>query len=212
MLDHPKVAVGRGIEAARVYRCFHRPFVARIVSNKRDNSISNCLRDFVFALVSVLVVSEKQTEHIHPFFLVMRVVLGVGFLFVGGEKLFRLNSFIDQVAAYRVPGLEYPYDEWAAYAVPSIEIIVGISLIFRLFYRPALLLQGGLVVAFGAAVVHLRRNYPELQDCGCFPWEANHLGWHLTLLVAILVAVIVLWEEDRRLRKHRFKGGKLKLP
>ncbi len=156
--------------------------------------------------------AEKDDEHIHPFFLVVRVVLGVGLLFVGGEKFFRLNSFMDQVAAYRIPYLDYPRDEWVAYLVPSAECVVGLCLIFRLLYRPALMLQGIVVIAFAAAVIHLKQNYPDLEDCGCFPWEANHLGWHLTLLAGMLLAVVMLWQEDKHANKHRFKGGRLKLP
>lgn len=154
----------------------------------------------------------SKAEHIHPVFLVVRVVLGVGFLAVGGEKFFRLNDFIDVVASYRLPYIDYPYDEWLAYWVASLEVVLGLSLIFRVLYRSALIMMAGLIFAFVGGLIHLKLNYPEVKDCGCFPWESSNFTLHFVLLGFILLVLLMLWQEQVAAGRHRFKGSKLKLP
>jgi uncharacterized membrane protein YphA (DoxX/SURF4 family) len=86
-------------------------------------------------------------------------------LVAGAAKLADLERFRVQVQAYKIlpGGLEAPF----AYALPLVEVALGIYLAVGLLVRPAAILACALMVVFIAAQSQAWARGLSL-DCGCF--------------------------------------------
>jgi uncharacterized membrane protein YphA (DoxX/SURF4 family) len=108
----------------------------------------------------------------------IRLGLGVIFVWAGLSKLFNMEAFADIIAAYElVPeGLLVP----AAIGLPFLELIAGLGLIFDV--RGSLSITFGLLVMF--AFVLWFGILKDLDvDCGCF--SADELSEHSALRAAL---------------------------
>ncbi|HBX82116.1 MAG: DoxX family protein [Propionibacteriaceae bacterium] len=97
--------------------------------------------------------------------LVVRLVFGGVFFWAGASKLGNLEESVYAVRAYRI----LPFDVAAVfgYALPIIEVAIGVLLIIGLFTRLSALAGSLLMLAFigGIASVWIRGFS---IDCGCF--------------------------------------------
>jgi uncharacterized membrane protein YphA (DoxX/SURF4 family) len=86
-------------------------------------------------------------------------------LVAGTAKLADLEGFHAQVEAYKLlpAGLEAPF----AYALPFVEVGIGLYLALGLLIRPTAILACALMLAFVAAMAQARARGLSL-DCGCF--------------------------------------------
>lgn len=121
--------------------------------------------------------------------LVLRVVLGLLFVYAGIAKLTDVRSFAADVANYRLlPAAAVgPF----AAAVPGVEIACGVGLLRARTARAAALLASGLLGAFTVAAVQALARDINI-DCGCFgsvraPVTVLTIGRDLGLVVAALV-------------------------
>ena len=97
--------------------------------------------------------------------LVLRIVLGGVFVYAGSLKVTHPKEAGLAVQAYRLFPPEFA--RVVGYALPTIEICLGILLILGLFTRVAAALTGVLLVAFIIGVASVwARGYNI--DCGCF--------------------------------------------
>jgi uncharacterized membrane protein YphA (DoxX/SURF4 family) len=128
--------------------------------------------------------------------LVLRVCLGAAFLYIGGEKLFRMDGFIRDVANYKIVGP--PWDAPIAYAVAWLEVAAGLVLMLGVLTRGALLVLGGLLVVFMAGIGQAWARGLSIA-CGCFGASAEPSNYplHLALNAGLLGVVVVLWFERR---------------
>ena len=97
--------------------------------------------------------------------LVARLLLGGLFVYAGQLKVFDPKEAGLAVQAYRL----FPADvaRTIGYALPTVEIILGVLLILGLFTRFAAACIGALLVAFMVGIVSVwARGYNI--DCGCF--------------------------------------------
>ncbi len=147
----------------------------------------------------------------NPVFIVLRILLGAYFLYVGGDKLFRLSVFVEDVANYKI--VTSPWDAVFAYFVVWLEIVIGICLMLSLFYKAALISLAGLICAFMVALGQAWARGLQF-GCGCVPWakktETNFplmLGHDAVLLILIGV---LYWAHISV--RHRFRGKRLLLP
>lgn len=94
-----------------------------------------------------------------------RVVLGLILLIAGGLKITELDESARAVKAYRL--FDPAIAELIGYALPPLEILIGLLLITGLFTRVSAFVAGGLMVVFiiGIASVWVRDISIE---CGCF--------------------------------------------
>jgi uncharacterized membrane protein YphA (DoxX/SURF4 family) len=97
--------------------------------------------------------------------LAVRLGAAAIWLVAGISKLGDLEHFHAQVQAYKLlPGaLEAP----VAYALPFVEVGLGLYLALGLLVRPAAILACCLMVVFVAAMAQARARGLSL-DCGCF--------------------------------------------
>lgn len=136
---------------------------------------------------------------LHTILLVVRVCLGAMFLYLGGEKLFRLDGFIQNVANYRIVG--EPWDAVVAFTVVWLEIIAGLLLMLGVLRHGALLVLGGLTLVFMVGIGQAWARGLSIA-CGCFGASAEPSNYplHLAFNAAILATLVVLLLNDRRLR------------
>ena len=80
-----------------------------------------------------------------------------------------------------------------AFYLPWLEILSGLALIFRLFYRGALSILTALVVVFLAATIAAKVRGLDIT-CGCFGHASQNWSFptHLALDLAILVGLAAL--------------------
>jgi putative oxidoreductase len=135
---------------------------------------------------------------LHTILLVARVCLGAFFLYVGGEKLFRMDGFIRDVANYQIVGA--PWDEVVAFTVAWLEIVAGLLLMLGVVRQGALLVLGGLTLVFMAGIGQAWARGLSIS-CGCFGASAEPTNYplHVSLNALILATIAVLLLEARAL-------------
>lgn len=97
--------------------------------------------------------------------LVARVVLGVVLLVAGGLKIGNPLGSARAVQAYDV--MPFEVAKYIGYALPWLEIVLGLLIVLGLFTRVSALLGGLLMLAF---VVGISQAWARglTIDCGCF--------------------------------------------
>ena len=97
--------------------------------------------------------------------LLLRLVLGVVPLLAGGLKVGNPLGAARAVQAYEV--LPFELARWVGYALPWVEIVVGLLLVLGLFTRVSAVLGAVLMLAF---VIGIGQAWARglTIDCGCF--------------------------------------------
>ena len=85
-----------------------------------------------------------------------------------------------------------------AFYLPWLEILCGLGLVFRVFYRGALSILIALIVVFTLATIAAKVRGLDIT-CGCFGHASQHwsLLAHLVTNLAIVAALVVLWFSSR---------------
>jgi hypothetical protein len=111
--------------------------------------------------------------------------LGALLILSSSSKIASLPAFAVVVRSYQL--LPRRLVSIAAYAIPTLELIVGIILVLRYRLEWAAYLAGVLFATFGLAVsVNLLRGRRNLA-CGCFGFQQDHLiSWKIVLRNTIL--------------------------
>ncbi len=99
------------------------------------------------------------------FTLIGRLILGGVLLSAGGLKAFKPSESAGAVAAYKI--LPTTIAHLAGYALPWLEISVGILLIIGLSARFAAIAGAAVMLLFTAAIISVWAR-GILIDCGCF--------------------------------------------
>jgi uncharacterized membrane protein YphA (DoxX/SURF4 family) len=94
-----------------------------------------------------------------------RLVLGVVLLIAGGLKITELDQSARAVKAYRL--FDPAIAELIGYALPPLEILIGLFLVVGLFVRIAAFAAGGLMVVFIIGIASVWVRDISIQ-CGCF--------------------------------------------
>ena len=116
----------------------------------------------------------------------LRAALGIVFIIASISKLTAQSQFINEVAGYGLltPTMARLY----GLALPWAELVAGVSLIFGMFSRPALILS--LLMTFSFTVANIFAMYQgNLEDCGCFG-QLIPLSHTASLIVDSLVMLI----------------------
>ena len=106
----------------------------------------------------------------------VRIVLGVVFIFVSIEKIADPTAFAASVSDYKIvsagPALAI------ATVLPWIELLCGLGLLFGLFARGSALLALIMLSLFTAAVLSALWRGLDIS-CGCYTQDptANRIGW-----------------------------------
>lgn len=146
-------------------------------------------------------------------FLILRVGLGIFFVWSGLIKVADLDAFTEAVFNYQI--LFPPYDGYAAYFVAWLEVIAGLATVIgRWGARGGLLAIAGMLAAFNIALGIAASKGLNI-NCGCFgsSEEATNYPLHIGLNILLLaLTVLLLWREFTARSKHLFPESKLSLP
>ena len=97
--------------------------------------------------------------------LVARLVLGVVLTVAGGLKVTSPEVSARAVRAFQI--LPYDFAGYVGYALPVVEILVGLLLIAGLFTRASAAAGGLLMLAFVIGIISAWARGLSI-DCGCF--------------------------------------------
>lgn len=126
--------------------------------------------------------------------LAVRVVAGAIWLVSGAAKVADLFHFEAQVEAYKLlpAALEAPF----AYALPFVEIAIGLYLLVGLLVRPVAIFSSFLLAVFLVAMAQAWARGLSL-DCGCFGTLARERVGFGTILrdaaLGIPSLVLAIW-------------------
>lgn len=121
-----------------------------------------------------------------------RLGLASVFIYAGAVKSSDVGGFAGQVAGYQI--LPYAANYLVAATLPYVEFLAGLLLMLNLRVRPALVVVGGLLLMFMAALALAVARGLEI-DCGCFSPEGGGVSARVTLLrdVGLMALVAVTW-------------------
>ena len=133
--------------------------------------------------------------------MVIRLVLGVVWLWAGWSKVRDPLRFVQAVRAYDAT------PEWLsqaiAYGLPVLEVCLGVVLIIGIAVRMSAIASAALVVVFMIGTIQAAARGLKL-DCGCFGGGGQTLGpTHYTLdllrevAMLALAAYLIVWPRTR---------------
>lgn len=151
----------------------------------------------VSAMASTVNWRRILTWALRIFAWLLRIGLGLWFIYSGAEKVFfsGLDQFTQAVANYGL--VKAPLDAVAAYTVPWVEIVAGLCLATGLFRRGTLLVCCGLVAVFAISVGWAWANHLKIA-CGCHGGnEPIQYWWKVAEFAGYYLAFGFLWWQDR---------------
>jgi uncharacterized membrane protein YphA (DoxX/SURF4 family) len=139
--------------------------------------------------------------------LVARLVLGGVFLVAGALKVTTPEAMAKATQAYQV--LPHDVAAYVGYALPTVEIILGLLLVLGLFTRVAAVLTSLLLVAFLIGIAQAWARGLTI-DCGCFGGggtvtaeETNYLQRLLEDVGLLACGLWLSWRPDAHLSLDR---------
>lgn len=122
---------------------------------------------------------------------IVDLIIAAIFIYAGALKVLDPVGFAHDIDHYNI--LPWTVAVGLAFYLPWLEILCGLALIFRLFYRGALSVLTVLVVIFLVATIAAKARGLDIT-CGCFGHVSQNWSFpaHLALDLAILAALVVL--------------------
>ena len=127
---------------------------------------------------------------------IVALIIGGIFIYAGVIKAMDPVAFANDIDNYKI--LPWPLVVRLAFYLPWLELLCGLALILRLFYRGGLFILTGLTFVFIAASVIAKVRGLDIT-CGCFGHASKNWNFsgHLALDLAILAALSALWISNR---------------
>ena len=127
---------------------------------------------------------------------IVALIIGGIFIYAGVIKAMDPIAFANDIDNYKI--LPWPLVVRLAFYLPWLELLCGLALILRFFYRGGLFILTGLTFVFIAASVVAKVRGLDIT-CGCFGHASKNWSFsgHLALDIAILIALIALWISNR---------------
>ena len=127
---------------------------------------------------------------------IVALIIGGIFIYAGVIKAMDPVTFANDIDNYKI--LPWPLVVRLAFYLPWLELLCGLALILRFFYRGGLFILTGLTFVFIAASVIAKVRGLDIT-CGCFGHASKNWNFsgHLALDLAILAALSALWISNR---------------
>jgi len=127
---------------------------------------------------------------------IVALIIGGIFIYAGVIKAMDPVAFANDIDNYKI--LPWPLVVRLALYLPWLELLCGLALILRFFYRGGLFILTGLTFVFIAASVIAKVRGLDIT-CGCFGHASKNWNFsgHLALDLAILAALSALWISNR---------------
>jgi uncharacterized membrane protein YphA (DoxX/SURF4 family) len=126
--------------------------------------------------------------------LLARLILGIVLIWAGAAKVTRPALSALAVRAYKI--LPYDFAGYVGFALPVLEILVGLLLVVGLFTRLSAVVAGLLMLAFIAGISWAWAHGYSI-DCGCFGGggtiAASQTQYPLEILRDVGIAACAGW-------------------
>jgi putative oxidoreductase len=129
----------------------------------------------------------------------LALLLGGVFVFASHDKIWWPERFARILYHYQIIGpnavLPPLLPNLFAVALPWVELLAGLALIFGLWRREASLVTGLMLLVFIAAVSSTLWRGIDIENCGCFSLDAHGRSAGLKLILqdlALLAAALIL--------------------
>jgi uncharacterized membrane protein YphA (DoxX/SURF4 family) len=126
--------------------------------------------------------------------LLARLVLGIILIWAGAVKVTKPELSALAVRAYKI--LPYDFAGYVGYALPVLEILIGLLLVIGLFTRLSAALGGLLMLAFIIGISWAWAHGYSI-DCGCFGGggtiAASQTQYPLEILRDVGIAACAAW-------------------
>ena len=128
---------------------------------------------------------------------IVALIVGGIFIYAGVIKAIDPVAFANDIDNYKI--LPWPLAVRLAFYLPWLEMLCGLALLLRSFYRGGLFILIGLVLIFIIASVVAKARGLDIT-CGCFGHASKNWNFsgHLALDLAIFAALIALWISSPR--------------
>jgi len=120
--------------------------------------------------------------------LLVRLFLGVMFVWAGAEKIAHPADFFSSLLDYDVP-FPAAFLRLVAVALPWLEVLCGVGLIVNVWAETVRPVVAGLCLSFIAMLGEALLRGIDLSNCGCFGPATNH--WIDRPSVAFLRAILL---------------------
>jgi len=141
-----------------------------------------------------LVIDRAVTRLPDVFGLLARLILGIVLIWAGVAKVTKPALSARAVRAYQI--LPYDFAGYVGYALPVLEILVGLLLVAGLFTRASAVVGGLLMLAFIIGISWAWAHGLAL-DCGCFGGggtiAASQTQYPLEILRDVGLLVCAAW-------------------
>jgi uncharacterized membrane protein YphA (DoxX/SURF4 family) len=132
---------------------------------------------------------KHRTSNI--FWRILDFVLAGIFIYAGVVKAIDPVQFASDIDNFKI--LPWPVSVALAFYLPWLEIFCALGLVFRFFYRGALLILTASIVIFTLAITAAKVRGLDIT-CGCFGHASQHWSFpsHLATNLALLAGLLVL--------------------
>src|SRR5438105_2746182 len=132
---------------------------------------------------------------------IVALIIGGIFIYAGVIKAMDPVGFANDIDNYKI--LPWPLAVRLAFYLPWLEMLCGLALILRFFYRGGLFILTALISIFIIASVIAKARGLDVT-CGCFGHASKYLSFfgHLALDFVLLAVVVALWFLNRTQRQE----------
>jgi uncharacterized membrane protein YphA (DoxX/SURF4 family) len=131
---------------------------------------------------------------------VIAILIGALFVYAGAVKVIDPVAFARDIDNYKM--LPWRVGVWFALYLPWLEILCGLALITRVFFRGSVFIVTSLMFVFIIASIVAKARGLDVS-CGCFGHASTYLNfsWHLVLDIALLIGLVMLWNSQSAARE-----------
>jgi len=152
----------------------------------------------VATAVIALIVSKKF--RVRYLWRILDLIVGGIFIYAGVIKALEPVQFANDIDNYKT--LPWFISVRLAFYLPWLEIVCGLTLIFRFLYRGGLSILTALILIFVGATIAAKARGLDIT-CGCFGHASKNWNFtsHLLLDLLILAVALVLFSRVGRTKK-----------
>jgi uncharacterized membrane protein YphA (DoxX/SURF4 family) len=119
------------------------------------------------------------------------IIIGGLFIYAGVVKVIDPAEFARDIDNYKM--LPWQVSVWMGLYLPWLEILCGLALIVRVFYRGSVFVLTALMALFIVITIIAKVRGLDIS-CGCFGHASKYLSfaWHLVLDFLLLGGLVLL--------------------
>ena len=135
---------------------------------------------------------------LYPWLIVLiRVLLGVIFIYASYDKILDPGKFARDIANYHI--IPFGLENLIAIILPWLELFIGIGLIAGLMVDGSSMISGGLMTIFILFILQATLRGFNIE-CGCGLKEGEMVGWNKILEnLVFLGASYLVWQRQQKL-------------